>query len=165
MFLPISPPRASSSRTRCPLELPPTLGLQGIRAMLSTLTVNMTVLSPKRAHASDASQPAWPAPTTMMSKNCSRFFMLFLLYFFSYSFSLFFFVIFFFFVYCVVGFWFYFYFLGRGPGFFALGSCGKPQRGRKATAPLHTPRAFFRSSWVVVWGTVLTFICMLRYWM
>ncbi|MBE5703469.1 MAG: hypothetical protein EGS62_04455 [Ruminococcus sp.] len=68
---------------------------------------------------------------------------LFFSYFFSYSFSLFFFVIFFFFVYCVVGFWFYFYFLGRGPGFFALGSCGKPQRGRKATAPLHTPRAFF----------------------
>ena len=33
--------------------------------------------------------------------------------------------------------------LGRRPGFFALGSCGKPQRGRKATAPLHTPRAFF----------------------
>ena len=57
--------------------------------------------------------------------------------------GIFFFVIFFFFVYCVVGFWFYFYFLGRGPGFFALGSCGKPQRGRKATAPLHTPRAFF----------------------
>ena len=91
--------------------------------------------------------------------------MLFLLYFFSYSFSLFFFVIFFFFVYCVVGFWFYFYFLGRGPGFFALGSCGKPQRGRKATAPLHTPRAFFRSSWVVVCDTVLTFVCMLQYWM
>ena len=43
----------------------------------------------------------------------------------------------------MVGFWFYFYFLGREPGFFALGSCGKPQRGRKATAPLHTPRAFF----------------------
>ena len=85
--------------------------------------------------------------------------------------------------------------LGRRPGFFALGSCGKPQRGRKATAPLHTPRAFFKeflgcgvgygvdfclyasvldvkrcaevvlSSWVVVWGTVLTFVCMLRYWM
>ena len=30
------------------------------------------------------------------------------------------------------------------PGFLALGSCGKPQRGRKATAPLHTPRAFLR---------------------
>ena len=55
--------------------------------------------------------------------------------------------------------------LGRRPGFFALGSCGKPQRGRKATAPLHTPRAFFRSSWVVVCDTVLTFVCMLRYWM
>ena len=34
----------------------------------------------KRALANAASQPAWPAPTTMMSKNCSRFFMLFLLY-------------------------------------------------------------------------------------
>ena len=32
--------------------------------------------------------------------------------------------------------------------------------------PLCTPLGlFFRSSWVVVWGTVLTFVCMLRYWM
>ncbi len=30
IFFPISPPRASSSLTRCPLELPPTFGLHGI---------------------------------------------------------------------------------------------------------------------------------------
>ena len=47
----------------------------------------------------------------------------------------------------------------------SFGKKWKPQRGRKATAPLHTPRAFFRSSWVVVCDTVLTFVCMLRYWM
>ena len=39
MVFPIWPPRASISRTRCPLELPPIFGLHGIRAMLSTLTV------------------------------------------------------------------------------------------------------------------------------
>ena len=43
--------------------------------------------------------------------------------------GIFFFVIFFFFVYCVIGFWFCFCFLGRGPGFFALGSCGKTAKG------------------------------------
>jgi len=64
--------------------------------------------------------------------------MLFLLYFFSYFFLYFSLVI----VWLVFGFIFTFL-LGRRPGFFALGSCGKPQRGRKATAPLHTPRAFF----------------------
>ena len=47
----------------------------------------------------------------------------------------------------------------------SFGKKWKPQRGRKATAPLHTPRAFFRSSWVVVCDTVLTFVCMLRCWM
>ena len=55
--------------------------------------------------------------------------------------------------------------LGRRPGFFALGSCGKPQRGRKATAPLHTPRAFFKEFLVVDEGRVLTCVCMLGYWM
>ena len=89
----------------------------------------------------------------------------------------------------------YFGFLGRGPGFFALGSCGKPQRGRKATAPLHTPQAFFEnflvvgmcdrvglflyssvldvgrcadmgvSASIVVGVTLSTFVCMLRCWM
>ena len=41
---------------------------------------------------------------------------------------------------------------------------GKPQRGRKAAAPLHTPRAFFKECLVVEGGRVLTFVCMLRYW-
>ena len=77
----------------------------------------------------------------------------------------------------------------------ALRSCGKPQRGRKATAPLHTPRAFFEnflvvgmcdrvglflyssvldvgrcadmgvSASIVVSVTLSTFVCMLRCWM
>ena len=42
---------------------------------------------------------------------------------------------------------------------------GKPQRGRKAAAPLHTPRAFFKEFLVVEDGKVLTCVCMLRYWM
>ena len=67
MFLPISPPSASSSLTRWPLEVPPIFGLQGIIAMLSTLTVKSCVLSPSLAQASAASQPAWPAPTTTTS--------------------------------------------------------------------------------------------------
>ena len=58
IFLPISPPRASISLTRCPLELPPILGLQGIIAILSTLTVNIIVSSPILAAARAASQPA-----------------------------------------------------------------------------------------------------------
>ena len=39
---------------------------------------------------------------------------------------------------------------------------GKPQRGRKAAAPLHTPRAFFKEFLVVDEGRVLTCVCMLR---
>ena len=42
---------------------------------------------------------------------------------------------------------------------------GKPQRGRKAAAPLHTPRAFFKEFLVVDEGRVLTCVCMLGYWM
>ena len=56
----------------------------------------------------------------------------------------------------------------------------KPQRGRKAAAPLHTPRAFFRSSWLwmregvdlCLYAWVLDVgrcadsgSCILRYWM
>ena len=92
-------------------------------------TADYVAVAGHQGDANAASQPAWPAPTTMMSKDCSRFFMLFLLYF--YFLSLF--------LLCDVC----FAFLGRRHGVLALGSCGKPQRGRKATAPLHTPRAFF----------------------
>ena len=49
--LAISPPRASSSRTRCPLPVPPMAGLQGILPMASRLTVKHTVRSPIRAAA------------------------------------------------------------------------------------------------------------------
>ena len=58
IHFPISPPSASSSLTRCPLELPPIFGLHGIKAMESTLTVNITVFSPSLALASAASHPA-----------------------------------------------------------------------------------------------------------
>ena len=67
IFFPISPPRASNSRTKCPLEDPPTLGLHGISAILSTLTVKITVSSPSLAQARAASHPACPAPTTQTS--------------------------------------------------------------------------------------------------
>src|SRR5699024_1501434 len=67
MSFPISLPRASSSRTRCPLHVPPILGLQCMRAMPSTLTVNTMVLIPSLAHARAASQPACPAPMTATS--------------------------------------------------------------------------------------------------
>ena len=43
------------------------LGLHGISAMLSTLTVKTIVFNPKRAEASAASQPACPAPTITTS--------------------------------------------------------------------------------------------------
>ena len=46
ILFPISPPSASTSLTRCPLELPPIFGLHGISAILSTLTVNTIVSKP-----------------------------------------------------------------------------------------------------------------------
>src|SRR6478609_8152346 len=57
----------SCSLIRCPLAIPPTAGLHDICAIRSTLSVNRAVLSPMRAAAIDASQPAWPAPTTTTS--------------------------------------------------------------------------------------------------
>ena len=51
MFFPISPPSASISLTKCPLEVPPIFGLQGINAILSTLTVKITVSNPNLAQA------------------------------------------------------------------------------------------------------------------
>jgi len=64
---PISPPSASSSRTRCPLPVPPIDGLHGISASASRFSVTKSVLNPIRAEASAASQPACPAPMTMVS--------------------------------------------------------------------------------------------------
>src|SRR5579863_8792692 len=67
---PMIPPRASTSRTKCPLAMPPTAGLHDICAIRSTLRVYSAVLRPMRAAAIAASHPAWPAPTTTTS-NCS----------------------------------------------------------------------------------------------
>ena len=77
MFFPISPPSASISLTRCPLELPPIFGLHGIIAILSTLTVKIIVSRPSLAHASAASHPACPAPTTTTSYSSSTYGILF----------------------------------------------------------------------------------------
>ena len=63
----ISPPRASSSRTRWPLPVPPMAGLQGMLPTASRLTVKHRVLRPSRAPARAASMPACPAPITAMS--------------------------------------------------------------------------------------------------
>ena len=67
MFLAISPPSASISLTRCPLASPPTAGLHDMRATASRLMVSSSVRRPMLAAASAASQPAWPAPTTITS--------------------------------------------------------------------------------------------------
>ena len=49
---------------------------------------------------------------------------------------------------------------------FLLWEAVENRKGAVKPRPLCTPLGlFFRSSWVVVWGTVLTFVCMLRYWM
>ena len=69
MTLPISPPRASISRTICPLATPPMAGLQLIWATVSAFIVKRHVFSPRRAAASAASTPACPAPTTTTSKR------------------------------------------------------------------------------------------------
>ena len=63
----ISPPRASSSRTRWPFPVPPMAGLQGMLPTASRFTVKHRVFSPSRAAASAASMPAWPAPMTAIS--------------------------------------------------------------------------------------------------
>ena len=67
MFFPISPPKASISRTTVPLAGPPTDGLHGMNATISRVIVSNNVLLPIRAAANAASQPAWPAPTTITS--------------------------------------------------------------------------------------------------
>ena len=64
---PIPPPSASTSRTICPLAMPPTAGLQLICATLFMSMVTRQVSAPMRAAAEAASQPAWPAPTTTTS--------------------------------------------------------------------------------------------------
>src|SRR3990170_1718198 len=63
----LSAPRASTSFTRCPLATPPMAGLQDICPIVSRFIVTTRVESPILAAASEASQPACPAPTTMTS--------------------------------------------------------------------------------------------------
>src|SRR5712671_3406912 len=72
MTRPMMPPRASISRTRCPLPIPPIAGLQDICPMRSRLSVSRAVLAPSLAAAAAASQPAWPAPITITSKYSSK---------------------------------------------------------------------------------------------
>ncbi len=67
MRSPISPPSASTSRTRLPLESPPIAGLQDILPMVSGSWVTRSVFFPSRARASEASIPACPPPMTMAS--------------------------------------------------------------------------------------------------
>ena len=69
MAKPMAPPRASISRTICPLPTPPMAGLQLIWAMVSRLLVTSAVFAPKRAAASAASAPACPPPITRTSKS------------------------------------------------------------------------------------------------
>ena len=65
--IPEQPPKASISRTSCPLAIPPIAGLHDICAILFMSCVTSRTREPSRAAATAASQPAWPAPTTMMS--------------------------------------------------------------------------------------------------
>ena len=65
--MPVSPPRASISRTICPLATPPIAGLHDIEANLVISIVTSRVRQPRRAAAEAASQPACPAPTTIIS--------------------------------------------------------------------------------------------------
>ncbi len=58
MLRPISPPKASISRTTIPLAGPPTDGLHGIKATMSRLIVIKSVRLPIRAAANAASEPA-----------------------------------------------------------------------------------------------------------
>ncbi len=68
-IIPVIPPSASISRTICPLAIPPTAGLQLICAIFPMSMVTSSVAAPIVAAACAASQPAWPAPTTIMSKS------------------------------------------------------------------------------------------------
>ena len=67
IFLPISPPNASISLTRCPFDVPPILGLHGMFATHSKLIEKSNVLCPFLLQANAASHPACPAPITATS--------------------------------------------------------------------------------------------------
>ena len=65
--IPMKPPRASISRTICPLAIPPMAGLQLIWPILFISIVINNVFEPMLAAAQAASQPACPAPITITS--------------------------------------------------------------------------------------------------
>src|SRR6266540_5637740 len=67
---PITPPRASTSRTTVPLAMPPMAGLQDIWPIVSRFCVSSRVRAPARAAPTAASLPAWPPPITMTSNRC-----------------------------------------------------------------------------------------------
>ncbi len=64
----MTPSRASISRTRWPLPIPPMAGLQDISPIVAARWVTSAVAAPQRAAAAAASQPACPPPITMTSK-------------------------------------------------------------------------------------------------
>src|SRR5690606_13263325 len=65
---PMRPPKASMSRTSCPLATPPMAGLHDMRPMALRSMVTMAVEHPSRAAAWAASMPACPPPMTTTSK-------------------------------------------------------------------------------------------------
>ena len=65
--IPEYPPKASISRTICPLAIPPIAGLQDICAMEGRFCVIRSVDAPIRAAIRAASLPACPPPTTITS--------------------------------------------------------------------------------------------------
>ena len=65
--MPVMPPKASVSRTICPLAIPPMAGLQLICATLFMSIVTRHTFAPMRAAAWAASHPACPAPMTTTS--------------------------------------------------------------------------------------------------
>jgi hypothetical protein len=66
-MIPDKPPKASISRTICPLATPPIAGLHDIWAIVPMFIVISRTLDPMFAAAAAASQPACPAPTTITS--------------------------------------------------------------------------------------------------
>src|SRR5436309_9867595 len=66
---PIRPSRASISRTRWPLPSPPIAGLQDMAPTVANRCVIRAVRAPIREAAAAASQPAWPPPITITSKE------------------------------------------------------------------------------------------------
>ena len=63
----ICPPKASISRTICPLAIPPMAGLHDICAILFISMVTRQVFAPMLAEAVAASHPACPPPITITS--------------------------------------------------------------------------------------------------